>query len=354
VNSFPAYFFDFCVFVAATLRTSFHLPVLQELSTSSEKGRIFPFADGAGGQDAGMKYQNIIERGYNTLLSSHRKEGIEKIILIIAIVSYLLHLAVIGLNNQGIINLDENFFSNPIAAIYTPFSFILVYEVYLLIFFLPRSITIYIGKQYEIITLIVIRRIFKDLAYVELTSDWFRNSDDLQFTFDVLTSLVLFFLIFLFYKKIIKKDYTTITKKDKEGGKIRRFVLLKKAMATLLVPVLVVLAVYTLSDWLLAISRDYANGILQFKKINNIFYDEFFTILIIVDVLLLLSSFFYSGRFHKIIRNSGFVISTILIKISFLADGILNNILIVAAVLFGFLMLVIHNLYEEDVNSVNQ
>lgn len=301
-----------------------------------------------------MKYQRIIDRGYNTLLSAHRKEQIERIILMIAIVSYLLHLAVIGLNNQGFIELDENFFSNPIAAIYTPFSFILVYEVYLLIYFLPRSITIYIGKQYEIITLIVIRRIFKDLAYVELTSDWFQDQDDLQFTFDVLTSLVLFFLIYLFYKKIIKKDYTTIRKQDKEGGRIRKFVVLKKAMATMLVPVLVALAFYSLADWAVAIFRDYSNGIMQFKKINNIFYDEFFTILIIVDVLLLLSSFFYSGKFHKIIRNSGFVISTILIKISFLAEGILNNILIVAAVLFGFSMLVIHNLYEEDTNSVNQ
>jgi hypothetical protein len=87
---------------------------------------------------------------------------------------------------------------------------------------------------------------------------------------------------------------------------------------------------------------------MEFKKINNIFFDEFFSVLIIVDVLLLLFSFFYSDKFHKIIRNSGFVISTILIKVSFLADGIVNNILIISAVLFGYIILIIHNLYEED------
>lgn len=90
---------------------------------------------------------------------------------------------------------------------------------------------------------------------------------------------------------------------------------------------------------------------MEFKKINNIFFDEFFSILIIVDVLLLLFSFFYSDKFHKIIRNSGFVISTILIKVSFLSEGIVNNVLIISAVLFGYIILIIHNLYEKETES---
>lgn len=93
-----------------------------------------------------------------------------------------------------------------------------------------------------------------------------------------------------------------------------------------------------------------AKGILEFKKINSVFFDEFFTILIIVDVLLLLASFFYSDEFHKIIRNSGFVISTILIKVSFVSEGLINNALIISAVLFGYLILLIHNLYDKDQN----
>lgn len=297
---------------------------------------------------------SVIEKGFNALLSPEIKERIERAVLVVAIFSYLIHLLLILLNVQGIIELEQKFFKNPIAAIYTPFSFILLYEVYLLIYFLPKSITIYIGKQYEIITLIVIRRIFKDIAYVELTSDWFQDKNDLQFTFDVLTSLVLFFLIFLFYKNIKKRNYKSIKKPTTEGLNIKKFVLLKKTLAVVLVPVLVVLALYTLGKWGYVTINDYTNGIMQFKKINAIFFDEFFTILIIVDVLLLLFSFFYSDKFHKIIRNSGFVISTILIKVSFLSEGIINNLLIVSAVLFGYLMLVIHNLYENDEESQNE
>jgi hypothetical protein len=290
----------------------------------------------------------IIKAGFNLLLSPQIKKRIEETILVISIVSYLIHLLFILLNTQGVIELDQNFFKNPIAAIYTPFSFILLYEVYLLIYYLPKSITIYIGKQYEIITLIVIRRIFKDIAYVELTSDWFQDKNDLQFTFDALTSLILFFLIYLFYKNIKRRSYTSIEKANDESINIKKFVLLKQSLATILVPILVILAFYTLVNWGYVIYTNYANGIMEFKKINNIFFDEFFSVLIIVDVLLLLFSFFYSHKFHKIIRNSGFVISTILIKVSFLSEGIVNNLLIISAVLFGYIILIIHNLYEAD------
>ncbi len=295
-----------------------------------------------------MKGANIIKASFNFLLSSEIKSRIEKIILVVAIFSYLIHLFLIFLNSRGFLGLEQNFFENPIAAIYTPFSFILLYEVYLLIYFLPKSITVYIGKQYEIITLIVIRRIFKDIAYVEMTSDWFRDQNDLKFTFDVLTSLILFMLIFLFYKSIRKTTYKTIGKPTKAGLNIRKFVLLKKSLAVILVPIFTILACYTLFHWGLTTFDNYAKGILEFKEINNIFFDEFFTVLIIVDVLLLLFSFFYSDKFHKIIRNSGFVISTILIKVSFLSDGLVNNMLIIGAVLFGYLILLVHNLYEND------
>ena len=136
----------------------------------------------------------------NFLLSEKVKLKIEKSILVISMISFVVHLALIYLKRYGIVNLFEesNFFENPIAAIYTPFSFILVYEVYLLIFYLPRSITTYITKQYEIITLIVIRRIFKDLSNLELSSDWFVIKNDLDFTYDIVTAILLFFMIYLF------------------------------------------------------------------------------------------------------------------------------------------------------------
>jgi hypothetical protein len=158
-------------------------------------------------------------------------------------------------------------------------------------------------------------------------------------------------LILLFYRNVEKRNYTAIAESGKKGVSVQKFVQLKRALAIILVPVLAGLALYTLTSWGLMTFNDYSNGVGGFKKINNVFFDQFFTVLIVVDVLLLLFSFFHSHEFHKIIRNSGFVISTILIKVSFFSDGVLNNVLIVSALLFGYLILVIHNLYERRIRE---
>jgi hypothetical protein len=230
-----------------------------------------------------------------------------------------------------------------VAAIYTPFSFILAYEVYLLIYYLPRSITTYISKQYEIITLIVIRRLFKDLSNIELSSDWFVIKDDLAFTYDLVTALFLFLLIYLFTHQRLKlQSYQkTLSISSKY---VQQFVTLKKWMATFLVPVLMILGCVAFGSWLF----EAYEGIFStdFKNVNNIFFDEFFTVLIIVDVMLLLFSFFYTDKFHKVIRNSGFVVSTILIRLSFSVDGLVNNCLIIGSIIFGLLILMIHNRFE--------
>jgi Ca2+/Na+ antiporter len=86
----------------------------------------------------------------------------------------------------------------------------------------------------------------------------------------------------------------------------------------------------------------------SFENINNVFFEQFFTVLIIADVVLLLFSFFYTDEFHKVMRNSGFIISTILLRLSFSVEGLLNTLLIITALLFGLLMLIIHNQFEKQ------
>jgi NADH:ubiquinone oxidoreductase subunit 6 (subunit J) len=241
------------------------------------------------------------------------------------------------------LSLESELFKNPISAIYTPFSFILVYEVYLLIYYLPKSFTTYITKQYEIITLIIIRKLFKDLSALELSSDWFEIKGDLQFTYDILASVILFYLIFQFQKQGMQKS----TQQKDNKLKIERFIRRKKIIAVVLVPIFFTMALVTLFNWTSDISFT-SNKLPSFETVNNLFFDEFFTVLILVDVVLLLISFFYTDKFHKIIRNSGFVVSTILIRMSFGVSGLISTILIVAAVLFGLVIILIHNRYEKN------
>ena len=142
---------------------------------------------------------------WDAFLNDLIRKRIEKVTLSIAIISFLFHLCLILLVQMGWLSLESELLKSPIAAIYTPFSFILIYEVYLLVFYLPRSITTYIGKQYEIITLILIRRLFKDMANLNLSSNWFELQGDLQFTYDLVTSLILFYLIYLFSNQSAKR-----------------------------------------------------------------------------------------------------------------------------------------------------
>ena len=294
-----------------------------------------------------MVIASLFDRAYEVLLSPRVRERAEKSILVIAIFGFLVHLLLIALADFGVLTVgaDSKLLSNPIVATYTPFSFIIVYEVYMLVYYLPRSITTYISKQYEIITLIIIRRVFKDLGNLEITSDWFDISGDLQFTYDLIASLVLFYLLYLFVLK--GKQSAPENHEDRpQLANLARFIRFKKGLSVLLIPILFGLATYTFVTWSLGTITPNSGTPLPFKNINSIFFDQFFTILIVVDVILLLFSFFLTKQFHKVMRNSGFIVSTILIRLSFSTEGLVNVVLIVSSVLFGLLVLSIHNLYQ--------
>lgn len=297
-----------------------------------------------------ITFHRIIESFHRRLLSPAVKDRVDNWTLTIAIIAFAVHLLIIFLVDFGLIDSfgEGQLLTDPIAAIYTPFSFILVYEVYLLVFYLPHSVTVYIGKQYEIITLIIIRRIYKDLANIELSTNWFQNQDDLILTADLVASVLLFGLIYVFNRLGGVNDATSRSSGETEGRSVAliRFIRVKKAIATVLVPVILAMAVWSFLGWLIEAASSHGGATGKFKDINKIFFEDFFRMLIIIDVLLLLISFFNTDQFHKIIRNSGFVISTILIRLSFSAEGMVSTCLVVVAVLFGLLVLWVHNGYE--------
>ena len=295
----------------------------------------------------------MFELLYAKLLDEKTKKFSEKFIINLAIVSFLLHLAVITLNDLGLLGIaiTGELFTNPISAIYTPFSFILVYEVYLLIYYLPKSMTIYIGKQYEIIMLIVIRRLYKDLSNISLDGNWFESAENLQFIYDIIATVVLFLLIHFFYS-MNKFRVRKLLKLTETRPELIRFVKFKKSLAVLLVPTFVIIALYNVFEWASQVS-EFGQGITSGLDVNAVFFDDFFTVLILVDVLLVLFSFAHTDKFNKVIRNSGFVISTILVKLSFSVTGLQNILLIISAVFFGVVILWIHKLFEKNKLPVN-
>ena len=299
-----------------------------------------------------MKNTNLLNTLSDSLLSEKFKTRIEIIVLQVAIISFIAHLALIWMVDQNIIvfSTPSKLLSNPISAIYTPFSFILIYEVYLLIYHLPKSTTIYVGKQYEIVTLIVIRKVFKDLSQLVITKDWFKVSSDVLFTMDLIATLVLFLFIFFYYRLNDRGADKQAWESNLQAGttiETMRFIRHKKIIASLLVPLFFGLATYSLGHWMYDTFIAVGTSGIAAKDINKIFFEEFFMVLIFVDVLLLLFSLYHTNEFNKIMRNSGFVISTILIKLSFGVEGIASTFVLVSAVAFGLAILAIHNQFEK-------
>ena len=245
----------------------------------------------------------------------------------------------IFLNSNGYIQLDvgENLLKNPISALYTPFSFILVYEAFLLIYYLPSSFTVSVVKGYEIISLVLIRKIFKDVPQLDLSQDFFANPYNVQFIYDIGGFVLVFFLIYLF------KTTAGRPKKPKIDKKLEKFISQKKAISILLVPVLLALASYSFYNWLGSLFIEYSDNI----DVNFLFCVDFFTILILVYVLLLLISFRYTERYSQLIRNTGFIISTIMLRLSFTATGLASVSFLVLGILFGVVILAIFKKMEK-------
>jgi hypothetical protein len=232
-----------------------------------------------------------LRKVYDYFFSDSFKNRFENFILYLSIGGFLIHLALIGLYNYDLLpfsNMEVELLADPISAIYTPFSLILVFEVYLLVYFLPQSFTTSIAKQYEVISLILIRKIFKDIASIDVDNSWFSNPDDLLLTIDMVTVLLLFFIISKFYKTA-----SSIPKKDKYTD-IGRFIKIKENLAVVLIFIFIGLAIYNFYDWIL---NSYNLSIGQEAdtiKLDSLFYNDFFTALILVDVLILIISFKYT------------------------------------------------------------
>ena len=284
-----------------------------------------------------------IDKLHGYIFSDNNLKKFEKLILFLAVGGFILHLALIYLNlnyDVSILKGLDDLLRNPISALYTPFSFILIYEAFLLVYYFPRSFTTSIAKEYEIISLVMIRKVFGDIPMLNF-EEGIINQEGLILLYDLVAILIIYYLIHLF-KKIITK-----IPKRKPTINIHRFISYKKMLSIVLLPTLLLLCVSNLYDWSYAV---FVNQELL-ENLNYIFFIDFFTILILVDVFMLLISFQYTERYAQILRNTGFIISTILLRLSFSVSGVSSLILLLSGVVFGLIILKIYQLSELELKQ---
>lgn len=241
------------------------------------------------------------------------KSRFELLTLYFGISTFIIHAAIIFFLKWGWLDstyFPQNLFGNPFSALFSPFSFLLVYEVYLLIYYLRQSYTKSISKQLEIMALILLRNCFKDAGSLTDGTNVLFQSELIK---DLSGFVLLMLLVWAFH-------YLDAKRVDYKVQLSARFIGLKDKMANALMLVFFGLSIYSFTDWIFGLFQYAApNSVLEDP--SHIFYKEFFTLLTFADVLLLLSSAKNLKNTVLIIRNSGYVLATFLLRISFSLHG---------------------------------
>jgi hypothetical protein len=290
---------------------------------------------------------NLLQKSGNYFDKYFNAKNVRKVELLIlraAVFAFLFHLLIIFLGNNFLYfkNLQHSY----LKAIYTPFSFILFYEVFLLVIIIPKSISEFVGKQFEVITLITLRGFFHDIADLDLKNFInINNPEFISLLYDLLASLIMLSLTILYYK-IYQNN-----RKSEVVNELTNFINIKKLLSLSMIIILLVLSISSLYQWgtemleALKLNKDYPNP-------NTVFYADFFSIMIFVDVLLLIISFIYHFSFFTIFRNASFIITTILIRMSLTTEKPMNYIIILIGFLFSIVSFYLYSLRNTNNKSV--
>jgi hypothetical protein len=123
-------------------------------------------------------------------------------------------------------------------------------------------------------------------------------------------------------------------KKKEVVTELKDFILIKKNVSFGMIIVLFLLSVSSLLNWSNDVLYAFQNNT-NYPNPNTVFYTDFFSIMILVDVLLLIISFVYNFSFFTIFRNASFIITTILIRLSLTIAKPMNYFMVIIGFLFS-------------------
>jgi hypothetical protein len=271
---------------------------------------------------------------FDNLYSERRQKLLDHLVVDASVVGLIVHLALVFLSRTlvGPPALIAGVGKNYLSAIYTPFSFILFYEVLMLIGALPQSTTQSIAKQYEIVSLIFIRGFFKDIAELNGVGELTRFSPETwPVLLNVSAGLLMFLLVTVFLHAARRR--MDENRPESELLELEKFISRKKAIALGLTLLLLGVALQRVIEFLSGAR----------VNLNSFFYTDVFTVMIFTDVLIVILSLAVADRYELVFRNGAFVISTILIRFSLTAAWPYGALLALLGMIFGICTLLIYN-----------
>jgi hypothetical protein len=220
------------------------------------------------------------------------------------------------------------------AAVGLAFTLLLVVETLSLVFSLARSVADSVGKQFELLSLILLRKSFLAFAAVTKPVEWEHVSSIMPGMLVDMTGALVVFVATGYYYRV--QRHRPITGGDVEQAS---FVVAKKLVALGLLATFVALALRLVTSPGATTS---VHG----------FFATFYTTLIFSDVLLVLVALRYSHSYHVVFRNSGFAASTLIVRLALTAPEYVNAALGVGAALFGIAVSLAYNFYAPPATVV--
>ena len=271
------------------------------------------------------------KKAFQLSMGDSSEEYIRKVAMVFAVVGFFVHIVVWALFETGNITITgeaSELVKSPLSTLYTPFSILLVYEVYQLIRTIPDSFSSSVGKQYEIATLLVVRDVLKRLSEVQNSEGW-KISSDLGFLLVECAA----FLVLLYTSLTYFRISSSSEKSEEMAENIVIFIEAKRGIANAMLLVFLVMAAYSFYTWVGSV-QDGGGSVSRV-----IFFLDFFTFLILADILILLISYWFYTDFGNLARNTGFVLSTVIIRVAISSEGVSSMILFTLSGLLGIAIL---------------
>tara|TARA_B100001175_G_scaffold297820_1_gene287894 strand:- start:134 stop:997 length:864 start_codon:yes stop_codon:yes gene_type:complete len=271
------------------------------------------------------------KKAFELSMGYFSEEYIRKVAIVFAVVGFFMHIVVWALFETGNITITgeaSELVKSPLSTLYTPFSILLVYEVYQLIRTIPDSFSSSVGKQYEIATLLVVRDVLKRLSEVQNSEGW-KISSDLGFLLVECAA----FLVLLYTSLTYFRISSSSEKSEEMTDDIAIFVEAKRGIANAMLLIFLAMAAYSFYTWFGSVQS--GGGSVS----RVIFFLDFFTFLILADILILLLSYWFYTDFGNLARNTGFVLSTVIIRVAISSEGVSSMILFTLSGLLGIAIL---------------
>ena len=243
-----------------------------------------------------------------------------RLVAISQVIAFCIGLVGIELNVRGLLppGLARITPLSHFYAINLAFTLVLVQEVVDLIFVLPCSVTKSLGKQFEVLCLILLRDAFKELVHLHepiAAADFAHVL--LPMLADGAGALLVFTGLQVYYHRYRSRP------QNPKGPWLYPFVAYKKFLA------------FCLLFFFLSFGLWVGWQKVVYDSDHN-FFLVFYTVLIFSDIFIVLLSHTYQPAFRSIFRNSGFALATLLIRFALAAPAYYAPLLGVCAIVFAY------------------